>query len=109
MQDECIIIALGLPEVRVVREEETEKEITVEVRYRAPRAPCPWCGQETPKVHSVRSQRKRDRRLWDKPVFLILHKRRFRCLRCRKVFSEPDQLFGVRRRSSRRFREHLGR
>lgn len=46
---------------------------------------------------------------WDKPVFLVLHKRRFRCLGCRKVFSEPDQLFGARRRSSRRFREHLGR
>jgi transposase len=27
---------------------------------------------------------------------------------CCKVFSEPDEVFGTRRRSSRRFREHLG-
>lgn len=108
MRDDCITIALGLPEVRVVREQETEKEIRVEVMYRAQSASCPRCGRRTPKVHSVRSQRKRDRRLWDKPVFLVLHKRRFRCLSCGKVFTEPDPLFGARRRSSRRFREHLG-
>lgn len=109
MQDDCITIALGLPEVRVVREEETGQQIIVEVGYRAESAPCPRCGQRTPKVHSVSRQRKRDRRLWDKPVFLVLHKRRFRCLGCRKVFTEPDLFFGARRRSSRRFREHLGR
>jgi len=109
VRDDCITIALGMPEVRVVREEERDEEITVGVEYRAPSARCPRCGQETSKVHSTRRQRKRDQRLRDKPVFLVLYKRRFRCLRCRKVFTEPDPLFGVRRRSSRRFREHLGR
>jgi len=78
--DDCITIALGLPEVWVVREEETAKEITVEVAYRARSAPCPRCGQRTPKVHSTKAQWKRDRRLRDKPVFLVLRKRRFRCL-----------------------------
>lgn len=108
MRDDCSTVALGLPEVRVVREEETAEEITVEVMYRAEGAPCPRCGRWTPKVHSVGCQRKRDRRLRDKPVFLVLHKRRFRCLSCKKVFSEPDPLFGARRRSSQRFRKHLG-
>lgn len=108
MRDDCITVALGLPEVRVVREEETAEEIAVEVMYRGRSALCPRCGQGTPKVHSTKVQRKRDRRLWDKPVFLMLHKRRFRCLSCQKVFSEPDPVFGARRRSSQRFREHLG-
>ena len=89
MQDDCITIALGLPEVRVIREEETASEVRVEVEYRRRWASCPRCGQQTPKVHSTRPQRKRDRRLWDKPVFLVLHKRRFRCLRCVKVFTGP--------------------
>ena len=35
-------------------------------------------------------------------------KRRFRCLWCGKVFTEPDEVFGSRRRSSHRFREYLG-
>jgi len=38
----------------------------------------------------------------------MLMKRRFRCLRCGKVFTEPDEVFGSRRRSSHRFREYLG-
>ena len=108
MQDDCITISLGLPELRVVRVEERKQEIVVEVQYRAVSVPCPHCVQRTPKVHSVSMQGKRDRRLRDKAVCLVLHKRRFRCLDCKKVFSEPDPVFGVRRRSSGRFREHLG-
>ena len=108
MPDHCITITLGLPEVRVIRQEETMEAITVEVMYRAHSLPCPRCGQRTPKVHSVRRQRKRDRRLWDKRVFLMFHKRRFHCLSCGKVFTEPDPVCGARRRSSRRFREYLG-
>ncbi|MBI4308218.1 MAG: hypothetical protein HY684_05370 [Chloroflexi bacterium] len=75
MQDDCITIALGLPEVRVLREEEATEAFTVEVIYRTRSAACPRCGLGTPKVHDVRVQRKRDRRLWDKPVFPLLHKR----------------------------------
>ena len=44
----------------------------------------------------------------DKTVLLRLIKRRFRCLFCGKVFTEPDDVFGPRRRSSYRFREYLG-
>jgi transposase len=108
VQDNCITVALGLPEVRVIREEETEQEIRVEVEYRARSAICPQCGQSTPKVHSTSLQYKRDWRLWDKPVFLIIRKKRYRCLSCRKVFTEPDPVCGARRRTSRRFRCYLG-
>jgi transposase len=108
VQDDCITIKLGLPGVRVMRVEEEEQQITVEVQYRALSASCPRCGQRCPKVHSVSRQNKRDQGLWNKVVYLVLHKRRFRCLGCRKVFSEPDPVFGSRRRSSQRFRQHLG-
>jgi transposase len=82
--------------------------IEVAVMYRREEAVCPRCGRTTAKEHERRLQRKRDRRLRDKTVFLILTKRRFRCLWCRKVFSEADEVFGLRRRSTHRFREHLG-
>jgi len=62
----------------------------------------------THKEHDRRQQNKQDRRLRDKVVFLTLMKRRFRCLWCSKVFTEPDEVFGSRRRSSYRFREYLG-
>jgi transposase len=108
VQDDSITIALGLPELRVVGQEETDREIRVEVEYRRQMAMCPWCGQMTAKVHSTSFQAKRDRRLWDKPVYLVLRKRRFRCLGCRKVFTEPDTVCGARRRTSQRFRHQLG-
>jgi len=60
-------------------------------------------------MHDRRQQCKQDRRLRDKVVFLTVIKRRFRCSFCGKVFTEPDEVFGPRRRSSYRFRKYLGR
>jgi len=109
VRDDCITIELGLPELRVIAQDETADAIRVEVQYRTEKGTCPRCGRQTPKVHSVRAQRKRDRRLWDKAVVLILYKRRFRCWQCGKVFSEADPVCGARRRTSGRLREALGR
>ena len=46
-RDDCITVALGSPEVRVVRQEEAE-EIVVEVAYRRENAACPRYGLKTP-------------------------------------------------------------
>jgi transposase len=50
-----------------------------------------------------------DMRLWHKPVYLELRKRRFRCRVCGRVFSEPDPLCGMGRRTSECFRSYLGK
>ncbi|MFC1934270.1 hypothetical protein ACFLWC_07095 [Chloroflexota bacterium] len=47
--------------------------------------------------------------MWNKVVFLTLMKRRFRCLFYGKVFTEPGEAFGPRRRSGYQFREYLRR
>jgi transposase len=99
---------MGLPEMAVLDRKELENRFEIKVMYRRVKATCPRCGQETSKVHDRRIQSKQDRGIRDKPVFLNLVKRRFRCLWCGKVFSEPDDAFGRRRRSSRRFRQYLG-
>lgn len=108
MRDDSITVLLGLPELRVRGEEETDQWIGVQVEYRAREVPCPWCGEMTGKVHSRRTQMKRDMRLWQKPVYLELRKRRFRCRSCGRVFSEPDPVCGMRKRTSGRFRSQLG-
>jgi len=109
VQDDCIAVALGLPQLRIVQQEELEGHFEVTVIYRRDKAICPRCGKVTTKEHDRRRQNKQDRRLRDKVVFLTLMKRRFRCLWCNKVFTEPDEVFGSRRRSSYRFREYLGK
>ena len=109
MQDDCIAVALGLPQLKVLEQRELGEYFEVIVIYRREEVSCPRCGQLTGKEHDRRLQWKQDRRLRDKVVFLRLIKRRFRCLWCGKVFTEPDEVFGPRRRSSRRFREYLGK
>ncbi len=109
MRDDCITVLLRLPELRVRGQVETDYGIRVQVEYRASDTECPSCGERTERVHSRRVQVKRDRRLWDKPVYLELCKRRFRCSGCGRVFSEPDPVCGMRRRTSEWFRSYLGR
>ena len=108
MQDDCIAVALGLPQLRILKQKELDDHFEVRVIYRWGEVTCPRCGKVTTKEHDRRQQHKQDRRLRDKVVFLTLMKRRFRCLCCGKVFTEPDEVFGSRRRSSHRFREYLG-
>ena len=108
MQDDCIAVRLGLPQLKILRQKEWGDHFEVAVIYHRVEAVCPRCGRITAKEHDRRQQRKQDRRLRDKRVFLILMKRRFRCPFCGKVFTEPDEVFSPRRRSSHRFREYLG-
>ena len=105
MQDDLISIELRLPGVMVLQVKEGEHWIEVVGQYRAQEADCPRCGRPTWQVHQWRLQRKRDARLWKKPVWLALWKRRFRCRNCRKVFTEPDPACGARRRTTARLRE----
>ena len=109
MQDDCIAVALGLPQLKILWQKELEGYIGVTVTYRRGEVRCPWCGKVPHKEHCMRRQNKQDWRLRDKVLFLALVKRRFRCLWCGKVFTEPDEVFGSRRRSSYRFREYLGK
>lgn len=109
MQEDCISVALGLPQLKILEQQELEDRFEVTVMYHRGEGTCPRCGRTATKEHDRRLQWKQDRRLRDKAVFLRLIKRRFRCLWCGKVFSEPDEVFGSRRRSSSRFREYLGR
>ncbi len=108
MQDDSISVALGLPQLKILEQKELEDRFEVTVMYRRGDRTCSRCGRMTAKEHDRRRQWKPDRRLRDKAVLLRLIKRRFRCLWCGKVFSEPDEVFGSRRRSSYRFREYLG-
>ena len=105
MQDDCIAVALGLPELEILGQIELEDHFEVTVRYRRDKVDCPICGSMMVRKHESTFQRKKDRELRDKIVVLTLEKRRFSCLSCGKVFTEPDEIFGTRRRSSHRFRE----
>jgi len=109
VQGDCITVKLRLQGLMVLSVNETPPWIEVVARYGNEEAICPRCERSTWQVHQWHLQRKRDAKLWGKEVWVALFKRRFRCRRCRKVFTEPDQACGSRRRTTRRLRSTVAR
>jgi len=107
VQEDSITIGLGLPTLRVLGQKELPGLLVVTVVYRREERVCPRCSHVTAKVHQYHPQWKQDCSLGPRRVLLRLLKRRFRCAHCGKVFSEPDEVCGWRRRSTRRFRAQL--
>src|SRR5512133_2964705 len=110
MQGDCITVPLGLPEVEVLSQRGLPGgQILVQVAFRTRVRSCPDCSHITAKVHDRREQAKADVPLAGREIVLIVLKRRFRCPFCKKVFTEPDEICGWRRKLTKRLREELGR
>ncbi len=110
MHNDHIKVRLGLPAVTLVRQEEGRGgELRVVVRRTTARENCPRCGHATSKRHDARERVKLDEPLGERPVLVVVVRRRFRCLRCARTFTEPDLVAGERRRLTRRLRARLGR
>lgn len=107
MPTDGINISLGLPGLAVLGTEDGDP-IRVSARFRDEEATCPRCYRSTWQVHQWHPQVKRDLTACGRTVEILLWKRRFHCRRCGKVFTEPDPVCGPRRRSTRRWRHHLG-
>ena len=54
MQDDCIAVGLGLPQLKMMGQREYPDRIEVTVMYRREEAVCPWCCQTTGKEHERR-------------------------------------------------------
>src|SRR2546429_2910727 len=105
-----IIVPLDLPEFEIVSQcMQADGSIEVQVRARKESQACPRCGEESSKVHDSRKRVKRDIRLGGYPVYLIVHKRRFRCARCQRPFTETDSACGRYKRTTERFRHHIAK
>lgn len=110
MQEEPIKIRLGLPDVRIVRQEEGRGgETRVVVMRTTEREACPHCGRVATKRHDAREREKLDEPLGGRRVVVVVVRRRFVCRPCRRTFSEPDPVAGTRRRLTGRLRDRLGR
>jgi transposase len=114
VEDQHIRIDLGLQGVRVIEQQQTAAGVAIVVERTATGARCPRCGRWAVKQHDRRRRAKADEPLADRRVtlvlvlVLVLVRRRFRCLRCGAVFTEPDAICGARRRLTRRLRTRLG-
>ncbi len=108
-QDQGIVVPLELAGLCILKQEvQADGRIRVEVIGTNERASCPHCGAVWVKQHDVRPRSKRDVPLRGHRVELVLYKRRFWCLRCRKAFTESDSACGRRKRTTVRLREEIG-
>ena len=106
---EAILVPLDLDEVHIVSQAWlADGTIRVEVRAVTAQATCPHCQKRCVKIHDTRPRKKRDVSLRGHRVELIVLKRRFRCLLCRKSFTERDTVCGWRRKTTARLREAIG-
>lgn len=109
MHEDHIKVPLGLPETAVVRQDVTVGgQLRVEVRRTTTQETCPRCGRVSHKRHDARARVKADTPLGERAVTLVVVRRRFRCLGCRRPFSEPEPICGPRRRLTCRLRAGLG-
>jgi transposase len=105
-----IIVPLDLPEFEIVSQcIRADESIEVQVRARKESEACPRCGEESSKVHDSRKRVKRDIRLGGYQVYLIVHKRRFRCATCRRPFTERESACGRYKRTTKRFRHAIAK
>lgn len=100
-------LALFFPDLHLLWFREIKDGLEVIMCYNRQEVPCPFCGSLLTIEHDRKAQRKRDCNIGKMKVFIILSKRRFRCYSCSEIFTEPDELFGCGKRSSKRFRLYL--
>ncbi|GEM_PF-4258507 len=100
-------LAHFLPELHLVWFREAKEGLEVIMSYDRQHVACPYCRSRLTIEHDRKAQRKRDCNFGKRKVFIILSKRRFRCYACGGIFTEPDELFGCGKRSSKRFRLYL--
>ena len=109
VDDQHIMLGLGLADMRVVSQRQRGNGVEVEVARRVRGAACPECATWTTKQHDARRRAKQDEPLGERRVTIVVVRRRFRCWRWQRLFTEPDAVCGTRRRLTRRLRARLAR
>jgi transposase len=108
-QEQGIVVPLELEGLRILKQEvQPDGRIRVEVMGTNERTQCPHCSAICVKQHDIRQRIKRDVPLRGHRVELVLHKRRFWCIRCHKACTESDSACGRRKRTTVRLREEIG-
>lgn len=103
-----IIVPLDLLGLRILSQSvQGDGSIEVHVIAATDRETCPYCGKISVKIHDSRVRVKRDLAIRSHQVRILLWKRRFRCLPCRRTFTEPDAACGRYRRTTKQLRDHL--
>lgn len=105
-----IIVPLDLPAFEIVSQcIRADGSIEVQVRASKASEACPTCGKVSAKIHDTRKRVKQDITLGNYQISLIVNKRRFRCVTCRRPFTETDSACGRYKRTTERLRQQIAK
>lgn len=94
---------LNLPGIEVENYTDCGNQLIIEVEAIATQAICPRCQQISCSIHQNHWYLARDLSISERTVFLKVNRRQFKCLPCRKPFSETLDFIGTRRKQTERF------
>ena len=72
---------LGVQEVSIKKVNDMKEDYEIFIEQPRKQCVCPACGKVTDKVHDYRTQRIKELSAFEKPVVLVLRKRRYACSR----------------------------
>ena len=94
---------INIPTVKVINYHFiTDNELLIDLQNTSSESICTHCGNICSNVHQDHWYRVRDIPISDYYVFLNVNRRRFKCLQCRKVFSEELDFVKKRRTYTKR-------
>jgi transposase len=107
LRSDNIKVSLGIPELKVMAVKEAKDQLLIEVKGKRDFALCLDCGKVTNQIHDSWKSQVRDLSAHGKKVFLLVHKRRFRCLNGCKPFAEEFCFLEKYKRQTKRYRAYI--
>lgn len=78
-----------------------EKEVNIYIELEKQEQICPCCHKKVNRVHDYYIQKLKDLDMFDKKTFIVLKKKRYKCI-CGKVFLEYNNFLNKRQRMTKR-------
>ncbi|MFK4998357.1 transposase family protein [Bacillus sp. N9] len=100
-------VLLELPEFEVVNQETFDTHYLVHIEKNTDEERCTYCGFHSSFVHDKRTRKIRDLSVLNKPLYLIVCIKRYRCQNCDEVFSPSFESVASHQRYTNRFRQFI--
>ncbi|MBD1383638.1 ISL3 family transposase [Metabacillus arenae] len=100
-------VLLELPEFEVVNHEIFPTHYLVHVEKKTLEERCPHCGFLTSFVHDRRTRKIRDLTVMNKPVYLLVTIKRYRCLNCEEIFTASFESIDSYQHYTNRFQQFI--
>jgi transposase len=97
-------VLLELPEFNVVSQEIYDTHYSVHVEKIVDEERCTYCGFFSSDIHSRRTRKVRDLSILNKPLFLLVCIKRYKCQNCNEVFTPSFESIGSHKHYTNRFR-----